>query len=293
MNALATAAGYAAGKYIAGRINRARQFNNLRGRRVPRPVAPVRGRGRFFKRYGRGRRIGKMSVISRTVDCVMQSDGTTAGQMRLWNQASGAQTILPLAYNGGTFTGTPSINNSGTKYNFFGGMAFTLQDALINGASVTGLTGANFTSFFDRYKLAGVAWKVTCMTTDFEGSQNIANVQMPSLYWRYDYDSAATPPDLQDIKDDMATKYRQFSIRNGNTIKGFLKPKYLLVAQNNPTTGTVASRPTRGYLDCTQNSVPHYGMKWALTDVYCPDSAPSLAFRWEFKYYFKLRDLQL
>lgn len=282
---LAGTAAYKAGQYAYGKY-KARK-------------APVRRQANAIGRRGRGRYrqalrgAGKMKVISRTVDCVMQNDGTTGGVMRLWNQASGSQTILPLAYNGGVFTGTPSINSSGTKYNFTGAMAFSLQDALINGASVSGLTGANFTSFFDRYKLAGVAWKVTCLTDTFEGPNSTNNVQMPSLYWRYDYDSAAVPPSLQDIKDDMGVKFRQFNIRRGNTIKGFIKPCYLLIAQSDPTTGQTASRPTRGYLDCTQNTIPHYGMKWALTDVYCPANAPSISFRWEFKYYFSLRDLQL
>lgn len=241
-------------------------------RRLARSGAPMRKR-KFLRKYTRGlgspekiyafKRIAqKISIQNKTVTGVPVFDIT---QPTVAGYPNSVQIGLPENRLNDVVSAPLS-------------MTFRLSDVQASG---------DFQALFDQYKISGVKVKITWTNT-----QAISGFGVPAPRMMYctDTDDAEVPTEaLMRQKND--TKFHQFV--NGVPLVLYLKPKASKEIYN--TALTSAYSPTRSYIDCINQYVPHYGMKAYLDDLYCPtgiefDSRSK--FHVDISYYLKLKGVQ-
>lgn len=128
---------------------------------------------------------------------------------------------------------------------------------------------SEFTALYDQYEIthvqAHVMWapkntdgvSFTATTTAFFAS----GVGNPILYYHTDFDDATNPSSLSEFKQSNKTK--MLMLRPGKIIKINLKPAVLHMIYE--SVGSTAYGPKwRQRIDCADDSVPHYGLKYAI-----------------------------
>lgn len=141
-----------------------------------------------------------------------------------------------------------------------------------------------FTNLFDRYKIVGINYKVMyqCNDAQVQGSQ-----VLPIVHYAIDYDDATVPSVLTDIssKSNCRTKV----LGNTQYVVQKIKPKVAgQIYQSAIATGySVIKAP---YINSTYSTVPHYGIKFWLNNVYM-SSSNNTAITIEPEYIFACKDV--
>lgn len=157
-----------------------------------------------------------------------------------------------------------------------------------------------FSTSFDAYRINSVTCICEYLHNTFQAQDNSSFISgpTPTMYYYPDQDDAIVPTALDQVVAKQGVKMVQFG-RKGQTIYKFkIKPRtstMMAGSQNTaaPTAiGTTINRPGV-WLNCQTPDVPHFAMKWYMTDVYLPPSGAGAgnqqAWRWTFKYNVSFR----
>lgn len=148
----------------------------------------------------------------------------------------------------------------------------------------------DLTNLFDRYKIVGVQLKIHYL-------QNVANAQyvpnvtgvynnLPTIHWAFDGDDANIDSKAQILQKG----YCKSKVLNANRpLKIFIKPRVTKEIYNSPLT-TGYSSEKACWLDCNSSAIPHFGVKFAITDWV--GGPTNHAIRITPTYYLAMRDTQ-
>lgn len=122
---------------------------------------------------------------------------------------------------------------------------------------------ANWTALYDQYRINSVYLSlkpqrselITQDVNDIAPNQTFTNI--PSYAIVADYDDTAII-NYQDVKERHGARWNLAT----KSMKMKVYPKKLMQIYNGLTTAYMPAAP--GYLDCTYNNVPHYGVKVAM-----------------------------
>lgn len=124
---------------------------------------------------------------------------------------------------------------------------------------------SEFTALYDQYRINGVKVTViprgnTAEITASSGASTVYQGQSTGVFSVIDYDDT-TP--LANINE--ACQYQNMKMtRATQQHTRYLVPRFNLQGITNQGTGATGSMMnTRGWIDCTQINVPHFGLKWA------------------------------
>lgn len=115
-----------------------------------------------------------------------------------------------------------------------------------------------FTALYDQYKITGVKLKFVPRgnSSDLTTSNNIT-----SLITCIDTDDSVVPTSI-----DQLTQYQSMKMcRSTQSMTRYWKPKFNVGAINTVALGLAGKQNTTGWLDCTSDSVQHFGIKGCLT----------------------------
>lgn len=115
-----------------------------------------------------------------------------------------------------------------------------------------------FTALYDQYKITGLKVKFVPRgnSSDITTQNNIS-----SLFTVIDLDDGNPLTTV-----DQAMQYQSMKMcRSTQTQVRYLKPRFNVGAINQVAGGLIGKKNTNGWLDCTSDSVVHYGIKTALT----------------------------
>lgn len=161
-------------------------------------------------------------------------------------------------------------------YGCGGGHYFTLNQIT---------TPSDFTALFDRYKILGVKVKVIPYINDAPvgGAQII-----PTLTYAIDYDDSTTPSSENGLMQHQYVRSKRLDRPFSIYIKS---PKQVLTSQD--ITGAVIGQGStvNNWNDCAAPSIPHYGLKWWMSNIYSPASA-QLGIRFQHTFYLGFKDPQ-
>lgn len=144
---------------------------------------------------------------------------------------------------------------------------------------------ADLTDLFDRYKITGVALKFQFLNNNglISGKHNL-----PTIYYAWDGDDAATPISANTV---LTKAYCKTKVLNANTIfKAYIKPRVTKELFNGTSIVPGYSSERAPFIDCSSSSVPHYGMKFWITNWLGGES--NIALRIQPTYYLAMRDTQ-
>lgn len=198
----------------------------------------------------------------------------SAGSVQ-FSTAAGAGTA-PLS--NGKLVIQPSSNGLSSFHDVMCASSFILAD-LASAPTYTGL--------FDAYKIR----KVT-MNIEYLNNQSTVSSSglMPTLYTYWDQDDDAIPATVNDVTRRTGVKKFQFGHGSKTNYSFSIKPTIGTALSTN-TGGLIAAGIQKaGWINCTQFAIPHYAMKFALTDLYLPGT-PSVqqAFRINWTYTVSFR----
>lgn len=192
---------------------------------------------RFFSR----RRFGRIPrVMSKSVN--------THHYVRWFDAASGNDAIL--------------LNNAtGTTY---GARAWQLDE----------MAGFNeLTSLYDQYKITKIVayfmWSPKSLGLGVNQFPSGAGVYSPVLYYKRDYDDDTAPTSQSTFLESNQT--RMVRLMPNKTVRVVIKPAVLNMVYQGPASTAYAPK-WNVRLDCANDDVPHYGLKWfadylAIADV--------------------------
>lgn len=165
-------------------------------------------------------------------------------------------------------------------YDFGVGMFFTLKD-LANVLS--------YTSIYDQYRINWVDIKITYLSSN----ANITGVGvLPTIFSVTDNDNSTVPGNERTVRAKQGSKaFRVAENRNVMTMR--VRPKAVVVVDS--TTGVIPAlqAPTNGWLDCIENNVVHYGIKFWIDNVYLPiGTTTNTALQFEYTYNVSFRGAQ-
>jgi len=172
-------------------------------------------------------------------------------------------------------------------YQFGGSMKFQLSDIV---------DPSDFTTLFDRYKLNKVIVYIMPLTgsvgyVENATTGNIRSSAVPTILYAIDYDDAQIPGASQILLERQNCKSRRLNRTIAITINN---PKMLsVVQQGDPgTTTQVAAATKTGYLDCAQDDVNHFGLKFYMRDFAIPADENSIntLVRIRCKYFFSFKE---
>lgn len=161
-----------------------------------------------------------------------------------------------------------SISGS-TILDTFGGVRFRLVDV----PNVT-----EFTNLFDQYKIDGVKIHFLPRGNTAEVGTNQGIVKFFSAI---DYDDITAPGSINDILQYENVK----TTRSTQDHSRYIKPKVAGLAYQ--TAVGNAYMPKRGWIDCANTTVEHYGIKWALQQL----PAGSQTFDIKVDYYLSFKNV--
>lgn len=176
-------------------------------------------------------------------------------------------------------------NNTITNANQCYSAEFKLSDVV----NVT-----DFSTLYDRYMITRVDVEFQLLSNpDSATSVNTTTAAGTNFYprlWYYtDHDDAATPANLNEVKQ--VSRARNAVMEPNKVITVTVKPAIL-----NQTYRTVA---TTGYspqwniwIDMAQTDVPHYGLKWSMDTNSLTPATPGYTYTTCVKYYFKCKDVR-
>lgn len=175
----------------------------------------------------------------------------------------------------GTTNWVPTLTQNGGS----GGAASFLQGTITSGA----LTGtydftlssqyfieclqqlSDMTNFFDRYKIVGVKLNIHYLQNSTV-LQNIPNVSpvysnLPTMYYAYDADDA----NINTAAVIQQKGYCKSRVLNANKpVSVFFRPRVTKELAGLTTTGVSSEKPC--WIDCNATNIPHFGMKFVITD---------------------------
>ncbi len=118
---------------------------------------------------------------------------------------------------------------------------------------------AGLATVYDQFKIHALKVKFFPNFTDNDlAAAGGTNTGMPDIVHALDFDDD-TPEGVPALLLRDKSKY----VRGGHAFKMYFKPMFKAATQINDGTTTYVGRPTRGYLDCQNLSVRHYGFKWS------------------------------
>lgn len=157
-----------------------------------------------------------------------------------------------------------------------------------------------YSTVFDAYRINSV----TCIceylanTVYAQDATGISSGSLPTLYYYPDFDDYVVPTNLDTVVSKQGVKMVQFGRKGQTMFKFKVKPRTntLMAGSQNSTAptanGTNINRPGQ-WLNCQTPDVPHFSMKWYMTDVHLPPSGAGAgnnqAWRWTFKYNISFR----
>lgn len=147
---------------------------------------------------------------------------------------------------------------------------------------VPGVT--DFTALFDQYMISGV--KVDFRLILDPSAAAAGSATYPNLYVRRDYDNTANET-VQDIAQD--NKSKRFILQPNKTRSIYLKPAVQAEYFNVSTALTSSSPQWNKWIDCSNSSYPHLGLKWAI-DTMGILLTPGNTMDIEFTYYLKMKN---
>lgn len=124
---------------------------------------------------------------------------------------------------------------------------------------------SDMTNFFDRYKIVGIKLSIHYLQ-NATVLQNVANVapvysNLPTLYYAFDADDALvnTAPQIQQ------KGYCKSRVLNANKpISVYIRPRITKEVAGLTAPGVTSERPC--WVDCNAATIPHFGMKFVITD---------------------------
>lgn len=149
---------------------------------------------------------------------------------------------------------------------------------------------AEFTAMFDQYKIKAVDFKIqminnpdaAIMPNNDPSATNNSNNFYPKFWYIKDYDGGGADT-LSQIKERVGVKF--FIMRPNKEFTIRIKPKILV--QTYKTLTTTGYAPKAMFVDCADNSVPHYGLN-AVIDCLGLNPTDATGFRFRIDYKFHL-----
>lgn len=241
-------------------------FRRRRGGRK----APVRKPN--YKRRGmrmRRKRIGsKTHMVKRLAQPALIVNDTATGDVR-----------LKLDGNSSFFLGPSVTGDLTSTRNFTMSSQFQLNSVI---------DASDLTSLFDRYKIVGVKLQFQYLINAQSASVGLVGGNLPVINWAFDGDDAAQPADVNSVK---VKGYCRSRVLNANKpLSIYIKPRVSKEIFNSTlTTGYSSERAC--WLDANSSTIPHFGLKIAITD-WLFDGENNNALRIQPTYYLALKDTQ-
>jgi hypothetical protein len=190
--------------------------------------------------------------------------------------------LVPLISNGigsGGATQSSYIEQVTPATLVFGSAAFSLQDVD---------QVASFTAVFDQYRIDRVVMQVKTQNNVLNfNTASLANSSPPQTYWVVDRDDSSVLTTL--------AQARQYD----NVQEATAMDNVEIDLQPSVTPAVYAAGAFSGYaivrtgmwLDCNNVSIPHYGVKWAITEL---SAAATDTYYWNvfFYYYLSFRNVR-
>lgn len=146
---------------------------------------------------------------------------------------------------------------SSTANDVFFAESFTLSQ--VAGSS-------DFTSLYDQYRINGVKYMLiprgnTAEITAASGASAVYQGQSTGVFSIIDYDDNTAPTSISQLME-----YQNVKMTRAHQMHSrYIKPRLNLQGITNIGTGATGQiMNTRGWLDCTNTNVPHFGLKFAL-----------------------------
>lgn len=142
-----------------------------------------------------------------------------------------------------------------------------------------------FTALFDRYKIVGIKYKLMYQCNDAQ----VSGLQvLPIITYAHDLDDNAVPSVYTDVASKSLSKTRVMG--NTQVIVTYIKPKIAgQLYQSAISTGYSVEKSQ--YINTAYPSVPHYGIKFWLNNVYMSGSN-NTAFTIQPEYILAMKDVQ-
>lgn len=115
-----------------------------------------------------------------------------------------------------------------------------------------------FTALYDQYRIKAI--KVTLMPRGNSSDLGVSagSAQMSRIFSVLDYDDANTPTSISQL-----CEYQNLKVTDSTkSHTRYLVPKFNANIAN--VLGTVARKPSTGFIDVTDENVVHNGVKWAI-----------------------------
>lgn len=232
---------------------------------------------RRMRRRLRGKRPGAQSRVYTFVrSCTSNNQGSNS--LLLKTDGSGNYQFTNSA---GTIGGTML-----TMEFLLTGVNIYLTNTLVTQATMPSTN--EFTTLFDTYMIDKVEVTALFSFSNATGAAGSGAFQCPYIIHAVDYDdsNATNAAALLQYPD---TKWTQM-LGTPQKLRT-IRPKQSVMVYNTAT--STAYGPKRGWLDCVNNAVPHYGFKMALDNNAQSNSTANQVFgniNFVFKYTLKLKD---
>lgn len=164
--------------------------------------------------------------------------------------------------------GTPAVATGGWGYDIPFTMKFT-HAAMINNGELTAL--------FDLYKIVGVK---VFVTYNHNVSTASGTSGMPSLIWWPDPDNAAVET-VSDIRERMGLIRKPYTSDKRTRCMTLKSPRKMAALFDEATGALNVAQPLRGWTDCDDVNIPHYGIKGMLENVQLPTVAGTSFFKFD------------
>lgn len=255
---------------IMPRMTRRRQTRRAKRNavaRVARAVSQaymIRRNPLYGQKYKKRASNGFFTVVRKLPVITFQSSAVAG----LYNLTDPTGTCLSL----GTPTAAPG---SSTTYDIPFSLKFSLNQLLSH---------TDITQIADQYKILSVMVKVS---SGYQVATGLAT-QVPFIEYIQDYDDA-TVPNINIIRTKMGVRTKYFG-PNTNVLFMGVRPKFAQeVFSSGITTGYGARK---GWLDCNNDSVEHYGIKGIFHNVALPAISNNATFTLDISFNVAAKDLQ-
>lgn len=154
-------------------------------------------------------------------------------------------------------------------------------------------SATEFTALFDTYMIDKI--DVMAMTTfsnvGMVSSPSTQAIALPYVAYVKDYDDS-NDTQLPVIQQYNGVRYTNFTngVRGGPVKLATIRPKQSVMIYNTSTTTAYGEK--RGWVDCVNANVPHYGMKYALdnSSISYPVNTTVATVNFIFRYHLKLKN---
>lgn len=226
-----------------------RRVARRKSRRAPR---------RYVARKSRGRPSVNRHHFIRSTEVVLFNDVSTGTTC-----VSSNNEVLVTP---GTLTGSflPYGGVGGSAANFASSFQFKLADLPAN---------SEFTALYDQYKLKGV--RMTWEYAHESSTADAGTVPLPKVVYFRDFDDTALT--TQSELDQREASTRRMRLDKPCTL--LIKPRFKRYIEQQVGVSAPTETYARGWLDCSNANVRHYGLKFALIDWPCCNALASVPAR--------------